>query len=112
MLTRNVGRSGLRASAVGLGGSNFGARVDFEATCRVVHKALDLGITFFDTADSYPFGKHYASEEYLGSILCDRRKDIVLATKFGTPLNDSGNLQGASRRYLRNPVSSRTRTAS
>jgi aryl-alcohol dehydrogenase-like predicted oxidoreductase len=104
MLTRNVGRSGLRASAVGLGGNNFGARLDFEATCRVVHKALDLGITFFDTSDSYPFAKHYASEEYLGSIFCDRRKDIVLATKFGTPLDDSGNLQGASRRYIMSAV--------
>jgi len=104
MLTRNVGRSGLRASAVGLGGNNFGARLDFDATRRVVHKALDLGITFFDTADSYPFGKHYASEEYLGSILCDRRKDIVLATKFGTPLDDSGKLQGASRRYIMSAV--------
>jgi aryl-alcohol dehydrogenase-like predicted oxidoreductase len=101
---RNVGRSGLRVSAVGLGGNNFGGRLDFEATRRVVHKALDLGITFFDTSDWYPFGKHYLSEEYLGSILGDRRKDIVLATKFGSPLDDSGKRQGASRRYLLSAV--------
>ena len=100
MQERNVGRSGLRGSAVGLGGNNFGVRLDFQATRRVVHKALDLGITLFDTSDWYPFGKHFVSEEYLGTILSDRRKDIVLATKFGSPLDDSGRMQGASRRYI------------
>ena len=49
---RNLGRSGLRVSLVGLGCNNFGGRIDFEATKKVVHKALDLGITFFDEADN------------------------------------------------------------
>ena len=82
MQERTLGRSGLRVSVVGLGCNNFTARIDLAATRRVVHKALDLGITLFDTADRYgkPLG---GSEDALGQILGDRRKDIVLATKFG-----------------------------
>src|SRR5580698_963806 len=95
---RNLGRSGLRVSLVGLGCNNFGMRVDLEAARAVVHKALDLGITLFDTADIY--GKRGGSETMLGQILGDRRKDIVLASKFGGPMNDAGTLQGASRRYI------------
>jgi aryl-alcohol dehydrogenase-like predicted oxidoreductase len=96
---RNLGRSGLRVSLIGLGCNNFAGRIDFEATRKVVHKALDLGITLFDNADTYgdPRG---GAEEYLGRILGDRRKDIVLATKFGRPMDASGKRQGASRRYI------------
>jgi len=50
---RNLGRSGLRVSAIGLGCNNFGSRIDLEATRKVIHQALDLGITLFDTADVY-----------------------------------------------------------
>jgi aryl-alcohol dehydrogenase-like predicted oxidoreductase len=96
---RNLGKSGLRVSVVGLGCNNFGGRTDLEATRKVVHKALDLGITFFDEADTYgdPRG---GSEAYLGEILGDRRKDIVLATKFARPMDAAGRYQGASRRYI------------
>jgi aryl-alcohol dehydrogenase-like predicted oxidoreductase len=96
---RNLGRSGLFVSVVGLGCNNFGGRIDFEATKKVVHKALDLGITFFDEADTYgdPRG---SSEACLGQILGDRRKDIVLATKFARPMDAAGRMQGASRRYI------------
>jgi len=96
---RNLGKSGLRVSAIGLGCNNFGGRVDLEATRKVVHKALDLGITFFDEADTYgdPRG---SSEECLGRVLGDRRKDIVLATKFARPMDAEGRFQGASRRYI------------
>jgi aryl-alcohol dehydrogenase-like predicted oxidoreductase len=96
---RNLGKSGLRLSAVGLGCNNFGARSDFAATKAVVHKALDLGITFFDEADTYgdPRG---SSETYLGQILGERRKDIVLATKFARPMDGSGRFEGASRHYI------------
>ena len=99
MEQRNLGKSGLRVSAIGLGCNNFGGRVDLEATRRVVHKALDLGITFFDESDTYgdPRG---ASESYLGQILGDRRTDIVLATKFARPMDGSGRFEGASRRYI------------
>jgi len=95
---RNLGRSGLRVSLVGLGCNNFAGRIDFDATKAVVHKALDLSITLFDNADTY--GERGGAEEYLGRILGDRRKDIVLATKFGRPMDDAGKLQGASRRYI------------
>ncbi len=98
MELRNLGRSGLRVSAIGLGCNNFGSRIDLEATRRVVHKALDSGITFFDTADVY--GGRGGSEACLGRILGERRKEIVLATKFALPMDDSGRLQGASRRYI------------
>jgi aryl-alcohol dehydrogenase-like predicted oxidoreductase len=96
---RNLGKSGLRVSALGLGCNNFGGRVDFAATKEVVHKALDLGITFFDQSDTYgdPRG---SSETYLGRILGHRRKDIVLATKFARPMDGSGWFEGASRRYI------------
>ena len=98
MEQRNLGRSGLIVSAVGLGCNNFGGRIDMAATRAVVHQALDLGITFFDNADTY--GGAGAAEEYLGRALGARRKDIVLASKFGRPMDDSGKLQGASRRYI------------
>jgi aryl-alcohol dehydrogenase-like predicted oxidoreductase len=100
---RNLGRSGLAVSLVGLGCNNFAGRIDFAATKAVVHKALDLGITLFDNADTYGDPKGGA-EEYLGRILGSRRKDIVLATKFGRPMDDSGKRQGASRRYIMDAV--------
>jgi aryl-alcohol dehydrogenase-like predicted oxidoreductase len=96
---RNLGKSGLIVSAVGLGCNNFGGRIDFAATQKVVHKALDLGITFFDTSDTYgdPRG---GSESFLGEILGERRKEIVLASKFARPMDREGRLQGASRHYI------------
>ncbi len=102
MEQRNLGRSGLIVSAVGLGCNNFGGRVDRDATRAVVHKALDLGITFFDTSDTY--GEAGASEEYLGSALAGRRDDVVLASKFARPMDQGGRLQGASRRYIMSAV--------
>jgi aryl-alcohol dehydrogenase-like predicted oxidoreductase len=102
MQTRNLGKSGLLVSLVGLGCNNFGERTDLESTRKVVHKALDLGITLFDTSDSY--GKMGGSETYLGQVLGDRRKDIVLATKFCSPMDATGVLKGASRRYILHAV--------
>ena len=99
MEQRNLGKSGLQVSLVGLGCNNFAGRIDFDATKAVVHKAFDLGITLFDNADTYGDPKGGA-EEYLGRILGDRRKDIVLATKFGRPMDGSGRREGASRRYI------------
>lgn len=102
MEIRNLGRSGLRVSLVGLGCNNFGGRIDLEASRKVVHKALDLGVTLLDTADTY--GNFGGSEEALGAILGARRKDIVLATKFGMPMNAEGTVKGASRRYIMSEV--------
>ena len=95
---RNLGRSGLRVSLVGLGCNNFGGRIDLEASRKVVHRALDLGITLLDTADAY--GNRGGSETCLGEILGARRKDVVLATKFALPMDEAGTLKGASRRYI------------
>jgi aryl-alcohol dehydrogenase-like predicted oxidoreductase len=95
---RNLGKSGLRVSAVGLGCNNFGWQIGVEESRAVVHKALDLGVTLLDTADIY--GNRGGSETALGQILGDRRKDIVLASKFSGPMDDAGRLKGASRRYI------------
>jgi aryl-alcohol dehydrogenase-like predicted oxidoreductase len=102
MQKRKIGSSTLEVSVVGLGGNNFGGRIDFAASERVVHKAIDLGVNFIDTADSY--GNRGGSEEELGRILGDKRRAIVLATKFGLPMNDDGTLRGASRRYIMQAV--------
>jgi len=99
---RRLGNSGLQVSLVGLGCNNFGARLDLEASRKVVHKALDLGITLLDTADVY--GNRGGSEQQLGQILGDRRKDIVLATKFAMAMDDADIKKGASRRYIMNAV--------
>ena len=97
MNLRNLGSSGLRVSLVGLGCNNFGQRMDLESSTKVIHRALDAGITLFDTADAY--GGRGGSETVLGQVLGERRKDIVLATKFALPMDD-GEKKGASRRYI------------
>jgi aryl-alcohol dehydrogenase-like predicted oxidoreductase len=99
---RNLGGSGLRVSAVGLGCNNFGQRTDLETSRKVIHRALDLGITLFDTADIY--ANMGGSETVLGTVLGERRKDIVLATKFSKPMATDGTKQGASRRYIMEAV--------
>jgi aryl-alcohol dehydrogenase-like predicted oxidoreductase len=102
MQKRKLGTSTLEVSVVGLGGNNFGGRIDFEASQRVMHAAIDRGITLIDTADSY--GNKGGSEEELGRILGDKRKAIVLASKFGLQMDDAGKLKGASRRYIMQAV--------
>jgi aryl-alcohol dehydrogenase-like predicted oxidoreductase len=99
MQQRNVGQSGVRVSLVGLGCNNFGGdRIDLQASRKVLYKALDLGVTLIDTADVY--GNRGESETILGECLGDRRKDVVLASKCGLPMDGAGRLQGASRRYI------------
>ncbi|MGH9692283.1 MAG: aldo/keto reductase [Candidatus Acidiferrales bacterium] len=98
MQKRNLGKSGLQVSLIGLGCNNFGGITDLEGARKVVHKTLDAGITLLDTADYY--GKRGGSETMLGQILGERRKDIILATKFGMPMDDAETLKGASRRYI------------
>ena len=98
MELRRLGNSGLEVSVVGLGCNNFGMKIDVEATRKVIDKAIDTGITLFDTADIY--GNRGASETFLGQILGERRKAIVLATKFGMQMDKAGVLKGGSRRYI------------
>jgi aryl-alcohol dehydrogenase-like predicted oxidoreductase len=104
MRHRALGSSGLTVSVVGLGCNAFGSRIDAAQSQRVVDAALDHGITFFDTADTYGLG---ASEELLGRALGKRRDDVVVATKFGMDMDGhNGPDWGArsSRRYLRRAV--------
>jgi aryl-alcohol dehydrogenase-like predicted oxidoreductase len=100
MQFRNLGRSGLRVSLVGLGCNNFGGRIDLEATRKVVDAAIEHGITLFDTADIY--GEKGGSESTLGEVLGARRKQIVLASKFGMKMFHGG--EGGSRRYIMSAV--------
>src|SRR5580704_3556925 len=102
MQQRAFGTTPLRVSALGLGCNNFGIRLDREETRRVVDAALAAGITFFDTADAY--GNQGGSETLLGETLGARRKDVVLATKFGLPMDEEGRLQGGTRAYIMTAV--------
>ncbi len=95
---RALGRSGLQVSAVGLGCNNFGRRCDRQQTRAVVGKALELGVTFFDTADIY--GPRGLSEEYLGAALEGHRREAIIATKFVGPMGEGPLWGGGSRRYL------------
>jgi aryl-alcohol dehydrogenase-like predicted oxidoreductase len=95
---RRLGGSDLTVSVVGLGCNNFGRRCDLEQTSAVVDAALDTGVTFFDTADTYGDG---LSETYLGEVLKGRRDAVVLATKFGGRMEGRG---GGSRAHIMDAV--------
>src|SRR5436305_1800163 len=94
METRRI-RS-LDVSVVGLGCNNFGWRIDEQTTASVVSAAIDAGITFFDTADIYDTGR---SEEFLGRALGPRRRQVVVATKFGMKMDEQR--RGAKPAYVR-----------
>jgi aryl-alcohol dehydrogenase-like predicted oxidoreductase len=95
MRTRKLGP--LDISVVGLGCNNFGRRVDEEGTRAVVDASLESGVTFFDTADVY--GNRGGSETILGEVLRGRRGEVVLATKFGSDMDDGATRRG-SRDYI------------
>jgi aryl-alcohol dehydrogenase-like predicted oxidoreductase len=100
--TRRLGRSPLEVSAVGLGCNNFGGRLDLEGTAAVLEAALEVGITFFDTADIYGGGG--GSETLMGEVLEGRRDDYVIATKFGMEMAGAEDAPAAprgSREYIR-----------
>ena len=94
MATRRIGS--LEVSVVGVGCNNFGGRIDEKRTEEVVNAALDVGLNFFDTADTYANGK---SEELLGRFLGSRRSDVIVATKFGNEMPGQG--RGARPEYIR-----------
>ncbi|HEX4112145.1 MAG TPA: aldo/keto reductase [Stellaceae bacterium] len=104
MNLRNLGKSGLKVSAVGLGCNNLGGRLDRDGTQKLIPAAIDLGITLFDTADSYPVGKPGVSEELLGEALGARRKDIAIATKFANVMGPGEMMRGGSRRWIMTAV--------
>ena len=97
MHTRRIGS--LQVSIVGLGCNNFGGRLDAAATEQVVHAALDAGVTLFDTADIYGSTK---SEEFLGRALGPRRNAVIVATKFGAPVDHER--KGAKPEYIKRAV--------
>jgi aryl-alcohol dehydrogenase-like predicted oxidoreductase len=99
MQYRSLGRTGIKVSPYCLGAMMFGkiGNPDHDDSIRIIHKALDAGINFIDTADGYSRGE---SEEIVGKALKGRRDTIVLATKVHMPMGDDPNMQGNSRRWI------------
>ncbi|WP_125776598.1 aldo/keto reductase [Antribacter gilvus] len=99
MQYRNLGRTGIKVSPYALGAMMFGAvgNPDHDDSIKIIHKALDAGINFIDTADAYSDGE---SEEIVGKALKGRRDDVVLATKVHLPMGDDPNRRGNSRRWV------------
>jgi len=99
MELRNLGRTGVRVSPLCLGAMMFGAwgNPDHDESVRIVHRALDAGINFIDTADVYSAGE---SEEIVAKALKGRRDDVVLATKVHGTMGKGPNRQGNSRRWI------------
>ncbi|WP_326836142.1 aldo/keto reductase [Amycolatopsis rhabdoformis] len=97
MLYRSLGRTGIKVSPYAIGTLMFATSMGNapEESARILHKALDAGLNFVDTADAYQ-----DSEEVVGKALQGRRDDVVLATKFGRPLDQDPNHQGTSRRWI------------
>ena len=98
---RQLGRSGLQVSVIGLGGNTFGRTCDAARTASILDAALDEGINTVDTSDSYSAGQ---SEEYIGRAIAPRRDDWVVMTKFASPMGEGPHTKGASRGYIRKAV--------
>jgi aryl-alcohol dehydrogenase-like predicted oxidoreductase len=101
---RPLGRTGVTVSQLCLGAMMFGAfgNSDLDESVQIIHKALDAGINFIDTADGYSAGE---SEEILGKALAGGRRDnVVLAVKFGVPFDGDPSHGGASRRWITQAV--------
>jgi aryl-alcohol dehydrogenase-like predicted oxidoreductase len=108
MRYRTLGRTGIKVSPYALGAMMFGAvgNPDHDDSIRIIHKALDAGINFVDTADAYSRGE---SEEIVGKALKGRRDGVVLATKLWMPMGDDPNQRGNSRRWIMTEVESSLR---
>jgi len=98
MRARRLGTEGPEVSVVGLGTNNFGTRIDYDAALAVVDAALEHEITLFDTADIYGQGR---SEEFIGRALEGRRDRVLIATKFGKPMDERPDDARGSRDYIR-----------
>jgi aryl-alcohol dehydrogenase-like predicted oxidoreductase len=100
---RTLGRTGIQVSPYALGAMMFGVigNPDHEDSTRIIHRALDAGINFIDTADLYSHGE---SEEIVGAALQGRRDNIVLATKVNGAMGDDPNQRGTSRRWIMTEV--------
>ena len=98
---RQLGRSGLRVSAIGVGGNTFGNGADEAQTGRIINRALDVGVNFIDTADSYARG---VSEQYVGKAVAGRRHEAIIATKVASRVGDLPNDEGLSRKHIMDGV--------
>src|SRR5947207_14742480 len=100
---RTLARTGVKVSPLCLGAMMFGAwgETDHDESIRIIHRALDAGINFIDTADVYSRGE---SEEIVGRALKGRRGDVVLATKFALPMGPDANQAGGSPRWIARAV--------
>jgi aryl-alcohol dehydrogenase-like predicted oxidoreductase len=98
---RRLGNSGLRVSELGLGANNFGWWADEQTSIAVINHALDMGINYIDTADMYDRGR---SEEFVGKALKGKRANVIIATKFATPMGEGPNDKGGSRHYIMKAV--------
>ena len=94
---RQLGSSGLQVSTVGLGTNNFGFRMDEPDSVKVARYAIEQGINFLDTANSY--GRNL-SEERIGIALKGMRKNVIIATKVANPMGEGPNTSGASRHHI------------
>ena len=94
---RQLGKSGLQVSVIGLGANNFGRRVDAQGTATVISHALDVGINLIDTSNSYG---GTLSEEYVGRALKGRRDEAIIATKVSSRMGDGPNRAGNSRQHI------------
>src|ERR1700685_1930846 len=103
MQYRTLGRTGIKVTPYALGAMMFGAggNPDHDDSIRIIHKALDAGINFVDTADRYSAGE---SEEIVGQALKGRRDEVVLATKVNGPMGADPNQRGTSRRWIMTEV--------
>lgn len=98
---RQLGKSGLKVSAIGLGGNTFGNGADEAQTGRIVNRALDIGINFIDTADIYSRG---VSEQFVGKAVSGRRHEAIIATKVRGRMGDLPNDEGLSRKHIMDGV--------
>jgi aryl-alcohol dehydrogenase-like predicted oxidoreductase len=98
---RQLGKSGLKVSAIGLGGNTSGNGADEAQTGRIVNHALDIGVNFIDTADVYSRG---ASEQYVGKAVAGRRHQAIIATKVRGRTGDLPNDEGLSRKHIMDGV--------
>lgn len=97
MQYRNLGSSGLKVSEIGLGANNFGWRIDEQASISIINQALELGVTFIDTADEYARG---VSEEFIGKAVKGKRSQVIIASKFWSPQGKGPNERGGSRYHI------------
>jgi aryl-alcohol dehydrogenase-like predicted oxidoreductase len=94
---RRLGSSGIKVSAIGLGGNTFGGTADEAQSIAVIQQAMELGVTYIDSADSYGRGR---SEEYIARAVKGRRHDMVIASKVASAIGDGPNDRGLSRKHI------------